>query len=80
MRAVRQKTAGSVRSLGNGIRQLTQSLQIAAEPVIRRDDRLVHLGNLLDSVTTGIISLDGEGRNMVFQTTAFFVSVRNLMV
>ncbi len=63
-------------SLGNGIRQLTR----ASEPDNRRDDRLVHLGNLLYCFTTGIIFLDGKDRNMVFQTTPFFVSVRNLMV
>jgi PAS domain S-box-containing protein len=70
VRAVKQKTSGSVRSLGNGIRQLTRSLQVAAEPDNRRDDMLLHLGNLLDSVTAGIISLDGEGRVMVFNAVS----------
>lgn len=70
VRTARLKTSGSVRSIGIGIRQLTRSLQIAAEPDTRRDDMLLHLGNLLDSVTTGIISLDGEGRIMVFNAVA----------
>ncbi|MCK9420816.1 MAG: ATP-binding protein [Nitrospirae bacterium] len=70
VRTIRQKTSGSVRSLGIGIRQLTSSLQLAAEPDTPRDDMLLHLGNLLDSVTTGIISLDGEGRIVVFNAVA----------
>ena len=34
------------------------------------DDILGHLASLLDSVTTGIISLDGEGRIRVFNAAA----------
>jgi PAS domain S-box-containing protein len=70
VRTIRQKTSGNVRSLGIGIRQLTRALQVEAEPDTRRDDMLLHLGNLLDSVTTGIISLDGDGRIMVFNAVA----------
>jgi PAS domain S-box-containing protein len=67
---IRRTTSGSVRSLGTGIRKLMRSLQTAGEKDSRRDDMLLHLSNLLDSMTTGIISLDGEGRITVFNGTA----------
>ena len=63
---MRQTAYGGIRSLGNGIRELTHTLKTAESPDRWNDDILRHLGSLVDSVTTGIISLDGEGRIRVF--------------
>ena len=69
-RTLRQKASGGVSSLGEGIKQLTSSLRDNGMPENRGDDSLRHLGSLVDSVTTAIISLDGEGRIRVFNTAA----------
>lgn len=70
IRTVRQKATGSVRLLGNDIKQLTNSLQTSRVAANAHDDMLHHLGGLVDSVTTGIISLDGEGRIRVFNAAS----------
>lgn len=70
IRTVRQKASGEFRSLGGDIRRQTTPLQTTGSPDSGRDDILHHLGSLVDSVTTGIISLDGEGRIRVFNAAA----------
>ncbi len=69
IRTVRQKV-GSVRLLRSDIKQLTNSLQTSRVSANAHDDMLHHLGGLVDSVTTGIISLDGEGRIRVFNAAS----------
>ena len=66
VRTMGQTASGGIRSLSNGIRELTHTLKTTDTPDRWNDDILRHLGSLVDSVTTGIISLDGEGRIRVF--------------
>lgn len=63
LRNLRQKAAGRVRRLAGALRT-------AGTEERRYDDALRHMGSLLDSVTTGIISLDGEGRIRIFNAAA----------
>ena len=64
----RTRTAFSVlRAPGNGVPQAPGS---AGAQVGGSDDILRHLGSLLNSVTTGIISLDGERRIRTFNASA----------
>ncbi len=69
IRTVRQKATGGVRLFGDNSR-LTASRQSGHPSDNGHDDMLHHLGGLVDSVTTGIISLDGEGRIRVFNAAA----------
>ncbi|HEX9020669.1 MAG TPA: PAS domain-containing protein, partial [Nitrospirota bacterium] len=65
-----RRTAGGGYSLGNGIRRLARFVR-RADALDRGDgETLRHLGSLVDSVTTGIISLDGDGRIRVFNAAA----------
>jgi PAS domain S-box-containing protein len=63
-------TAPGEASPGNGAKRPTASLWTDGVPEKGNDDMLRHLGSLVDSVTTGIISLDGEGRIRVFNAAA----------
>jgi hypothetical protein len=56
VRTAGQTTQGSVRECGTEIRQLTRSLR--AGPDHRRHDLLIHLGSLLDNMTTITLALD----------------------
>lgn len=66
VRTVGQTASAGIRSVGSGGRELNPALKTANTPDRWNDDILRHLGSLVDSVTTGIISLDGEGRIRVF--------------
>ncbi len=68
IRTVRQKA--TVRLFGDNSKQLTVSRQSVPPSDNGHDDMLHHLGGLVDSVTTGIISLDGEGRIRVFNAAS----------
>ncbi len=71
VRDVRQKTGEGVRLFGNTIKQPAGSPRSGSPSTAHgHDDMLHHLGGLVDSVTTGIISLDGEGRIRVFNAAA----------
>jgi PAS domain S-box-containing protein len=65
-----RQPSGGIRLLGKRIRRQQRS----STPVEAQDrgssDILLHLGGLVDSVNTGIISLDGEGRIRVFNAAA----------
>lgn len=67
---MRRTASGGVRSLGNGIRHLTRFARTAGTLDGGSTETLHHLRSLVDSVTTGIISLDGEGRVRVFNAAA----------
>lgn len=62
----RQKATSEVHTLGSGIHRLASTLLTAGTEERGYDGTLRHMGSLLDSVTTGIISLDGEGRIRIF--------------
>jgi PAS domain S-box-containing protein len=70
VRSARLKAPGGVRVPGDGSKRQTTPVQPAGAPAGGCDDMLHHLGSLVDSVTTGIISLDGEGRIRVFNAAA----------
>jgi len=70
VRSMKQTASGGMHSIGNGLKRLTRSLKNADVRDRWSDDLLRHLGSLVDSVTTGIISLDGEGRIRVFNAAA----------
>lgn len=70
MRNLRQRASGGVRTLENGFQRFATSLRSAGTRESRGDDLLRHMGSLLDSVTTGIISLDGKGRIRIFNAAA----------
>jgi PAS domain S-box-containing protein len=70
VRTVGQKAAGGVRSPGSDSEQLSTPFKTGAASEKGRDDVLHHLGSLVDSITTGIISLDGEGRIRIFNAAA----------
>ncbi|HTG01818.1 MAG TPA: ATP-binding protein [Nitrospirota bacterium] len=62
IKAARRKIAGGEMTPADG-KSGQALLAVAGDG---RDDMLHHLGNLVDGVTTGIISLDGGGRIRVF--------------
>src|SRR5574341_242789 len=67
----RTRTAFSVlRAPGSGAGRFPQAPGSNGAEGGGRDDILRHLGSLLDSVTTGIISLDGERRIRTFNASA----------
>jgi len=66
VRSVRQRAVKGVRSWEDDLKRLAAARQIAKNQDSGKDDDLYHLSSLLDSVATGIISLDGEGRIRVF--------------
>jgi len=66
VQTVKQKVPCGIRLTGKNIMQPSSSPMIAGQSESGHDDVLQHLGSLVDSVTTGIISLDGEGRIRVF--------------
>jgi signal transduction histidine kinase len=68
IRTVRQKA--TVRLFGDNSKRLTVARQSGYPSDNGHDDMLHHLGGLVDSVTTGIISLDGEGRIRVFNAAS----------
>ncbi len=70
IRTVRQKATGGVRLFGDNVNRLRSSRQSGGPSENAHEDMLLHLGGLVDSVTTGIISLDGEGRIRVFNASA----------
>jgi len=65
-RKVKKKASCGVRSTGKEITQIAVSPPRAGTSGSVHDDMLQHLGSLIDSVKTGIISLDGDGRIRVF--------------
>ncbi len=69
-RTVHQKATGGGRLFGDSIKHLTAAPQSGNLSENAHDDMLHHLGGLVDSVTTGIISLDGEGRIRVFNAAS----------
>lgn len=65
----KQKASCGIRLTGEDIKQPAPSPSSAGKSGRGHDDVLQHLGSLVDSVTTGIISLDGEGRIRVFNAS-----------
>ncbi len=70
IQTVKENASGRVPSLEPDVRRLKTGFYAAGMPVNGSDDMLHHLGSLVDSVTTGIVSLDGEGRIRVFNASA----------
>lgn len=66
LRAVRRRVTGEIAPPAGEGDRAASSLAAAGVPEGGRDGMLHHLGNLVDGVTTGIISLDGDGRIRVF--------------
>jgi PAS domain S-box-containing protein len=56
--------------MGKRIRRQQRSLKAVEVQERGGHDTLLHLGGLVDSVSTGIISLDGQGRIRVFNAAA----------
>ncbi len=69
IRTVRKKSGDGVRPFGNTVSPLAAS-QPSLTSGADHDDMLHHLGGLVDGVTTGIISLDGDGRIRVFNAAS----------
>jgi len=65
----KQKASCGIRLTGEDIKQPAPSPSSDGKSRRGHDDVLQHLGSLVDSVTTGIISLDGEGRIRVFNAS-----------
>ncbi len=66
LRTLRQLFSRAVNCLGKSIREMRSCLTSDEQS----DEFLVHMSSLLDSVATGIISLDGRGRVRVFNAGA----------
>lgn len=66
LRALRQQFSRAVNCLRKSAREMRSCLTSD----VQSDEFLVHMSSLLDSVATGIISLDGRGRVRVFNAGA----------
>ena len=69
MQTMRRQGGTQGPSVERNLRGLPKTFGSVAASVLGRDDILHHLGSLVDSVTTGVISLDGDGRIRVFNAT-----------
>ena len=69
-RNVTQTVTVGIGSLSSRIRRTLQTFSAPDDQDRRSDEIHRHLGSLVDSVTTGIISLDGDGRIRVFNVVA----------
>lgn len=68
--ALRQRTARVIFCLTRAFRESASCLKAGEAAKGRGDENLLHMSRLLDSVATGIISLDGAGRIRVFNAAA----------
>jgi PAS domain S-box-containing protein len=70
MPTIAQQPSEGIRLLGKRIRRQQRALKPVEAQERGSNDILLHLGGLVDSVSAGIISLDGEGRIRVFNAAA----------